>query len=211
MTPAAQAAPTEAGAEATADAAPVDVQVLSHRGVWHVDPLHTGVHFRGLNRGAGRVRGRFDRVRGTVGFKEGIERPHIDVRVELGSVSTGVAARDRHLRSADYLDVAAHPYMTFTSKRLVRTGRGIGELIGELALHGVTRPLVLDVEWRGGAPDVRPGARHAAFGARGQLSLGEYGIRPLLLPGLTIPGVGDRVGIQLDVVLVPYDPAAGLS
>ncbi|NRQ33111.1 YceI family protein [Nonomuraea sp. NN258] len=191
-------------------AASLTERLIGNR-LWHLDPWHTGVHFRAVHRGAGWVRGRFTRVNGTIAFPDGIERPRVTVHVDLDGIGTGVPARDAHLRSADYLDTGAFPRMRLSADRLERTGETAGVLHGELDLHGFVRPIELETRWRGAAPDPLSEEEHLAFTATGEISLGGFGIRPPVLPGLRLPTVGDRVAIELDVVLLPYDPAPLLA
>jgi polyisoprenoid-binding protein YceI len=191
--------------------APDDLLLSQAR--WHLDPWHTGVYFRALNRGAGWIRGRFNRVSGTVEVTDDVVRPRVDVTIDLTSVSTGVARRDDHLRSSDFLDTDRHPRAHYTAARFERTATDAGLLHGDLTIHGQTRPVTLTVSWKGTAPDPfsEVNGTHLAFSARVDLSLAEFGIRPRLLPGMTVVSVGDRVGLSIEAVLLPYDPTAMLQ
>ena len=186
---------------------------ISARDHWYVDPWHTAVHFAVFNRGAGRVRGRFTRVAGTlVPGADDIANTKVEVSIEADSFTTGVSMRDRHLKSGDFLDVERHPTISFEADRLVRTGSLHGELHGRLDFRGMPMEVTLAVEWAGSAQDpFREDERHLAFSATGRLSLRELGLGQELLPGLRIPGLGDAVELVLDVVLVPYDPTPMLK
>ncbi|MGW0885086.1 YceI family protein [Streptomyces sp. NPDC002671] len=181
-------------------------ELLARTGVWHIDPFHTGVHFAAVNRAAGRVRGRFDEVSGTLTLP--LDDIGADIVIATASLSTGNALRDGHLRTADFLDTERHPQMRFTAHRLDQETERTGRLHGALTLRGSTHPVTLDVSWQGAAPDPLSDAEHLAFSATARISLADYGIRPQLLPGLSIPGIADAIDIILDVVLLPYDPAA---
>jgi polyisoprenoid-binding protein YceI len=180
---------------------------------WYVDPWHTAVHFAVLNRGAGRVRGRFTSLAGTlVPRGDGLAGSKVEVSIDADSFTTGVGMRDKHLKSGDFLDVEHHPTLHFVAERLVRTGPLHGELEGRLNFRGAPVQVTLAVEWAGSAQDpFREDARHLAFSARGRLSLRELGLGQELLPGLRIPGLGDTVELTLDVVLLPYDPTPMLK
>lgn len=175
---------------------------------WFLDPWHTAVHFAVLNRGAGRVRGRFTRLSGTlVPGADDLGATRVEVSIEADSFTTGVRVRDRHLKTRDFLAVEHHPTIRFEADRLVRTGPLHGELAGRLDFRGTPVDVTLTVEWAGSAQDpFREDARHLAFSATGRLSMRELGLGQELLPGLRIPGLGDTVELTLDVVLVPYDP-----
>ena len=186
---------------------------ISARDQWYVDPWHTAVHFAVFNRGAGRVRGRFTRLAGTmVPGSDDLESAKVEVSIEADSFTTGVGMRDRHLKSGDFLNVEHHPTIRFVADRLVRTGPLHGELEGRLDFRGRPVDVTLAVQWAGSAQDpFREDARHLAFSATGRLSLRELGLGQELLPGLRIPGLGDAVELTLDVVLVPYDPTPMLK
>ena len=87
----------------------------------------------------------------------------IDMTIDTASVDTNHAERDKHLRSDDFLDVDRYPTATFKSTKFTPNGDG-GELEGELTLHGVTKPIVIDVEKMGEGPDPWGGYRVGFFG-----------------------------------------------
>jgi polyisoprenoid-binding protein YceI len=183
----------------------VDEQ-LAASPVWYLDPWHTGVQFATRNRGAGKVRGRFVHVAGTVTSGQDSADATVHVSIDTSSISTGVRARDDHLRGGSFLNVAEFPSATFDADRFVRTSVGTGILCGSLTLRGLTRAVSLDVRWEGAAPDPFTDGVHLAFTATGKVSLADFGMRQELLPGLKVPGIGDAVELVLDVVLLPYDP-----
>ena len=100
------------------------------------------------------------------------ERGHVSIHVAPGSIDTGIGARDDHLRSADFFDVARFASATFESSALALTGGNKAKLTGLLTLHGVTQPVSLDVMLQ--TPD-RTGA-HLAFAAQGTLKRSAFGM-----------------------------------
>ena len=114
---------------------------------WTADPSRTTVefaveHFWGLHT----VRGRFRRFDGA--YVVGVAGPEIELTIDAASVDTGISARDRHLRSADFFDVDEHPQVRFTSTRVTGIGDGQVRVSGELEAAGTSVPLVFDASVR---------------------------------------------------------------
>jgi len=177
-------------------------------GTWYIDPWHSSVNFVAKRLGLNKVRGRFNRVSGTVQIANPPEQSTVQVTIQTASVSTGVRRRDDHLRSADFLDVGTYPEMRFVSTGLERTGDTLWRLSGQLTLHGVTRLVTLDVEWLGQGQDlfVR-GRQDTALSAHTTLQLSDFGIGEALVPTL----VGDLIVVDLEVTLLQYDPTPMLA
>ena len=95
--------------------------------------------------------------------------------VAAASLTTGNADRDAHLQSADFLDVATHPTLTFESTRVRRVGDDRFELTGDLAIRGTTRPVVLTGEFSG--PVSGPwGDRRIGFALAGEIDREDFGL-----------------------------------
>lgn len=110
-------------------------------------PANTSIQFRVRNMGVMNVNGSFDRFRGTVDANEAdITGSRVEVSIETASIKTGIDRRDKHLRSADFFDVAQHPTMTFVSTSLEKVGADRLKMTGNLTIRGITRPVVLTVE-----------------------------------------------------------------
>src|SRR6188472_2275053 len=86
---------------------------------WQIDPAHSSVELTVKHMMFTTVRGRFKDLKGTIEVDEtNPDRSTVDVEIAAASIDTGVADRDAHLRSADFLDVENHPTITFRSKRI---------------------------------------------------------------------------------------------
>jgi len=99
----------------------------------------------------------------------------VDVTVDVTSLDSNHAERDKHLRSADFLDASKYPKATFVSTTYKPTGEGTAELTGDLTLHGVTKPITIAVEHVGMGPDPWGGFR-TGFEGRATIKPAEWGI-----------------------------------
>src|SRR5450756_227301 len=92
---------------------------------WDIDTTHSAIHFWVRHLVISKVHGRFAKWTGTVNLDEqDPARSVVEVRIDAASVDTQVGDRDAHLKSADFLDVANHPELTFRSRRIVKSGDG---------------------------------------------------------------------------------------
>lgn len=114
---------------------------------WTADPSRTTVEFE-VRRlwGLHTVRGRFNRFDGS--YVDGPGGPAIELTIDAASVDTGNAARDKHLRSWDFFDVALHPQVRFTSTHVTGMGDGHIHVSGELEAAGTRIPLAFDASVR---------------------------------------------------------------
>jgi len=90
---------------------------------WNIDPDHSNIGFKVRHLMVSNVKGSFAKYTATVELNEqDVTQSKVTVVIDTNSIDTNVQKRDEHLRSADFLDVAKYPVMTFTSKKVVRTG-----------------------------------------------------------------------------------------
>lgn len=109
-----------------------------------IDPTHTFVNFEVLRHfNTSTTRGRFDKKEGTVVLDVAAKTGKVDLTIDLGSVSTGVAPLDTHLKSKDFFNVAAHPIAKFTSDKVVFNGDKVASVLGTLVLNGASKPVTL--------------------------------------------------------------------
>ena len=114
---------------------------------WELDPAHSGIEFSVRHMMVSTVKGRFEKVKGTVELDEkDVTKSTVEVTIDLASVSTNEPKRDSHLKSPDFFDVAKFPTATFKSTKVQKAGKNKLKVTGDLSLHGVTKPVVLEVE-----------------------------------------------------------------
>ena len=169
---------------------------------WEIDSSHSGIHFSVRHMVIAKVRGQFARWSGSVVAEDGdFVRASASVVIDASSIETGVADRDAHLKSADFLDVANHPEITFKASRVEKLGDGERRVAGDLTIRGVTREVVLDVEYSGRTKDPW-GNERAGFGAKTSINRKDFGLawNQILEAGGAL--VGDRVDIEIEVEAV---------
>jgi polyisoprenoid-binding protein YceI len=131
----------------------------------------------------------------------------VTASVDATAIDTRDAKRDEHLRAADFFDAAKFPQMTFTSTKVEKASATTAKVAGNLTLRGVTKPVVLDVEYT--APVKNPwGKTVVGASATGKINRKDFGVnwsKNLDGGGLV---VGDDVTIQLDLEFVKQDVPA---
>lgn len=168
---------------------------------WKIDTSHSTVEFAVKHMMFTTVKGRFADVQGTVEFDpDDPGAGHAEITIAAASLDTREPKRDAHLRSADFFDVETFPTLTFRSTKLTGTSDRFA-LTGDLTIHGVTRPITLDVTFGGAGKDPWGGVR-AGFSASGKLNRRDFGLtwNAALETGGVL--VGDEVKIEIDVQLI---------
>jgi polyisoprenoid-binding protein YceI len=172
------------------------------RTTWRIDPAHTEVGFSAKHLMITTVRGRFGEVSGTIELDESdLANSGVEVKVGAASVDTGTPDRDTHLRSADFLDVEAHPWLTFRSRRVEPDREGKFRVVGDLTIRGVTREVTLGVSDEGRVIDPWGGTR-ASFSATTAIDRRDWNLtwNAVLETGGVL--VGNEVKIALEVQAV---------
>lgn len=137
---------------------------------------HAFVQFRVKHLGYSWLYGRFNNFDGTFTFDEkDPAKNKVEVSIDVASVDSNHAERDKHLRSEDFLNTAKFPKATFVSTQYKPTGDDTAELTGDLTLHGVTKPVTIQVEHIGMGDDPWGGYR-AGFEGRATIKPAEWGI-----------------------------------
>jgi len=110
-----------------------------------IDPSHSTIAFK-VRHLLGTAKGTFSKLNGTIEVdRDHPERSSVTVTIAAASIDTGIAKRDEHLRG-ELFNVAKYPEITFKSRRVKQTGANNGEISGDLTMHGVTRPITLNVQ-----------------------------------------------------------------
>jgi len=168
-----------------------------------IDPAHSGAHFTVRHMMITNVRGAFRNIKGTVVYDpENPASSSVEAEIEAATIDTRDAQRDTHLRSGDFLDVEQFPTITFRSTQVVAAGEGEWKVTGDLTIHGVTRPVVLNVE--GPAPEAKDpwGNTRSGASATTKIKRSDFGLtwNAALEAGGVL--VGDELKIELELALV---------
>jgi polyisoprenoid-binding protein YceI len=114
---------------------------------YQIDPQHSAAQFKVRHMMIANVKGEFDKVSGTIEFDPAnVAMSKVDATIDVASISTREADRDNHLKSGDFLDAATYPQIAFKSKSVTASGGGDYKVAGDLTIHGVTKPVTLEVE-----------------------------------------------------------------
>jgi polyisoprenoid-binding protein YceI len=108
-----------------------------------IDPTHTFVTFEIDHFGTTTNRGRFDKKEGNIQFDRAGKTGKVDITIDASSINTGTGPFDGHLKSAEILNVAAHPTARFVSDKFVFDGDKVKEVTGQFTLKGKTNPVTL--------------------------------------------------------------------
>ncbi|MCI2423379.1 YceI family protein [Saccharopolyspora sp. K220] len=175
-------------------------------GRYEIDPVHSSISFS-TRFVAARVRGTFAAFSGTVEVAEDLVKSSVTATIDVASVHTGIEARDEHLRSGDYFDVAGHPEATFTSTGLEADGDRY-TLRGDLSIRGTIRPVELDLYFTGDGVD-HFGNFRIGFRATTRVSRSAFGV----VGNVSQPGgpllIGDATELTLEIQATT--PAGGES
>ena len=171
-------------------------------GTWKIDPAHTDVSFSAKHMMITTVRGKFDRVEGTLELDEDQPtRSRGEIRVGAASLSTGFEARDQHLRSADFFDVEKHEWIVVKTTSVAAADDGTYKVTADITIRGETRPVTFAVDYLGNTPGMT-GARHAGFTARAKVNRKEWGLNwnmALEAGGWLVRGELERAGRGLTI------------
>ncbi len=169
---------------------------------WNVDPAHSSVEFAVRHMMVSTVKGVFKGLSGSIRLAEDrLEDSQVSAEIDAATIDTGVSDRDTHLRSADFFDAATFPKLVFRSTGIETDGGDAGRMHGELTMHGVTKPVLLDVSYLGEIRDPW-GNRRRGFAAESTLSRKDFGMtwNKVLDAGGVV--VGDKVKVTLNIEAV---------
>lgn len=171
-------------------------------GTWQVETAHSSANFSVRHLGLSKVRGYFETVSGVLDIADDPAESSIRIEIDAASINTNNSDRDAHLKSADFLDVENHPALTFQSTSIRRDSDEDWTVEGQLTIHGVTKPVTLDVEYLGAAEDPMGAGQRLAFEAETEITRHDFGLTwegPQAASGAL---VGRKVEIDIDVQFV---------
>ncbi len=169
-------------------------------GTYDVDPIHSFAYFGAWHHIVGLVRGRFDKVTGTISAAKDPADCAVDISIDTASVDTQFARRDEDLRGPDFFDVKNFPAMTYRGRGIRKSGDGAWVMDGSLTIRGVTKVVPLTFRFKGMFPDMPAGQpARASFHATAAVKRGDFGMTRDNLMELGPNPKGPDVEIELDV------------
>jgi polyisoprenoid-binding protein YceI len=151
------------------------------------------------------VHGQFDDITGTVEFNEADPaQSSLNVKISVASINTRDEKRDGHLKSPDFFDVANHPYLTFESTKVDKTSENTGRVTGNLTIRGISKPVVLEVEYNGQAKSPW-GTTSSGFTATAKINRKDWGLNwnVALETGGFLVGDDVKITIEAEIVQQP--------
>jgi polyisoprenoid-binding protein YceI len=162
---------------------------------WNVDHAHSKLAFTVTHLGISDVSGLFKNFDVKVATsKEDFSDAVFEVSADVASINTEVEMRDNHLKSADFFDVANHPKLTFKSTAIKPAGKNQYKLTGDLTLHGITKPVTLDLLYRGTVENPMSKKPTSGFQVTGTIKRSDFGIGGNFPAGM----ISDEVRIKAD-------------
>jgi len=165
---------------------------------WVVDPDHSVAAFSIRHMMIAQVRGQFNKIEGSVRFDPvDISGSSVELTIDASSVISGVAKRDEHLMTADFLDTGKYPVITFKSRQIKALSPGRGLVTGDLTLHGVTRSITVEVSYTDPVKDPFGDGLTMGFAISATLNREDYGItwnHPM-------PDFGVMLGLEVELLI----------
>ena len=172
--------------------------------IWEIDPFHSLVEFSVQHLNVSIVKGRFTDVHGKINLDtQHPEESWVKAQIMTESIHTGVPQRDAHLRSSDFFEVAKYPTITFESTQVKRTDHFVCKLVGNLSLHGVNRPILMDVGYTGYSQDFLTEAWRAGFHAATAIDRRSFNITfSQNKAGIDLIGYEVHINITIEAIQV---------
>ena len=171
-------------------------------GDYALDVTHTRLGFTARHAMVTKVRGSFPDFEGTaqLDFADPT-KSSATVTFQIASISTGQAQRDDHLRTNDFFDAPTYPTGTFVSTSVTKKGEDTFEMVGDLTLKGITKPVTITWEYTGSATDPYNNVR-VGFEGRATISRKDWGIEynAVLETGGVL--ISDKINLEFDVSAV---------
>jgi polyisoprenoid-binding protein YceI len=169
---------------------------------YSIDNTHSDINFSVRHMVFAKVRGHFTKWTSELVFDPADpSRSSVTVSIDATSIDTREAQRDGHLKSPDFLDTEKFPTISYKSRTVERKGDKKYSVVGDLTIHGVTKPVTLEVEALGGGKDPW-GNERLGFAAKTKIDRGDFGLKwnQVLEAGGVL--VGEHIEIEADVEVV---------
>lgn len=144
---------------------------------WKIDPDHSVAAFSIQHMMIAHVHGQFNKISGEINFDpDDIPGTSIKFDIDVNSIITGVEKRDDHLKSEDFFDQKKYPHINFISSGVEKTGFNMCKVKGDLTIHGITKPVVINTEFFGSVKSPF-GETSMGFTAKAGLNREDFGLK----------------------------------
>lgn len=162
---------------------------------WNADPMHSKLTFSITHMGISDIDGLFNKFQvSAVTNKPDFSDAVFELSVEVPSINTQVEMRDNHLKSPDFFEVEKYPSMTFKSTSITVVSKNKYKLNGNLTLRGITKPVSMDLWYRGTNVDAKSNKSTSGFQLTGMIKRSDFGVGPKF----PAPMLSDEVQIKAD-------------
>ncbi len=162
---------------------------------WKNDKPHSQLAFTITHLGISDVSGTFNDFDVTIkSSKPDFSDATFELSAKTASIDTRVEQRNNHLKSADFFDVEKFPELTFKSTSLQKVGTDTYKLAGDLTLHGITKPVAMNLKFRGVTQNPMSKATTAGFQLEGVIKRSDFAVGA----GFPAPMLSDEVRIKAD-------------
>ena len=169
---------------------------------WKNDPPHSQLGFTVSHLGIADISGTFNDFTVIVtSAKADFSDASFDLTAKIASIDTRVEQRNEHLKTADFFDAEKYPTLTFKSTAIKSAGKNKYKLTGDLTLHGLTKPVTLDLLYRGTTENPMSKKQTTGFQVSGIIKRSDFGVGSKF----PAPLVSDEVQIKADGEFVQED------
>jgi polyisoprenoid-binding protein YceI len=163
-----------------------------------IEPSHSTIGFK-VGHMLGAAKGKFTKFNGTIEVdREHPEQSSVNVTIQAASIDTAIAKRDDHLRSAEFFNVEKFPEITFKSRSVKKTGAATGDIMGDLTMHGVTRPVTLHVQLQGDPQAAMKGQTSHWRVTTAPIRRSQFGL-VFGKSAETVSGIADEVSVDIEI------------
>lgn len=163
--------------------------------VWTNDDAHSQLGFTVTHLGISDISGTFDDFDVNItSTKPDFSDAQVELTANTASINTRVADRDNHLKSPDFFDVEKYPTLTFKSTGVKKAGKNTYKLSGNLTMNGVTKPVTMDMVYKGSVENPMNKKQTAGFQVSGTIKRSDFNLGS----GFPAPMISDEVRIKAD-------------
>lgn len=162
---------------------------------WNGDQAHSSVGFSITHMGISDINGYFKNFQSSIKTsKDDFSDAVFEFSADVASINTGIDARDKHLLAADFFNAEKYPKIIFKSTSIKAAGKDKYKLTGDLTFHGVTKPITLDLWYRGTIEHPMTKAPTSGFQVTGTIKRSDFNFAS----DYAAPMLGEEVKIKAD-------------